>query len=120
MGASHAAIAWGCWGTPMRTVCTKFAILAFAAALLGASAARAENRTFIIPNNADGYGVDRCLANGESCGQTVATTYCQSQSFALAKSFRKIERDEVTGAVPASTNACNGASCDLVAITCTR
>ena len=99
----------------MRTVCTIFGILA-----LAATAARAENRTFIIPNNADGYGVDRCLANGESCGQAVATTYCQSQSFALAKSFRKIERDEVTGAVPASSNACNGASCDLVAITCTR
>jgi hypothetical protein len=103
----------------MRTF--TFGILAsIAVSLLASAPARAENRTFIIPNNADGYGVDRCLANGERCGQTVATTYCQSQSFASAKSFRKIERDEVTGAVPASTNACNGANCDLVAIICSR
>ena len=77
--------------------------------LLPAAHRRAENRTFIIPNNADGYGVDRCLANGERCGPTVATTYCQSQSFAQARSFRKIERDEITGAVPTSgRNACRG------------
>jgi hypothetical protein len=105
----------------MRIVCTTFAVLAsIAVSLLAGAPARAENRTFIIPNNADGYGVDRCLANGESCGQAVATTYCRSQSFAAAKSFRKIERDEITGAVPASTNACNGVSCDLVAIICSR
>jgi hypothetical protein len=104
----------------MRTA-TRFGILVLTAAtLLAGAAARAENRTFIIPNNADGYGVERCLANGERCGQAVATTYCQSQSFAQAKSFRKIERDEVTGAVPASSNICNGATCDLVAIICSR
>jgi hypothetical protein len=106
----------------MRIACTTFAVaMLTAATLLGGAAARAENRTFIIPNNADGYGVDRCLANGERCGQAVATSYCQSQSFAQAKSFRKIERDEVTGAVPASTNACIGPSCEgLVAIICSR
>jgi hypothetical protein len=106
----------------MRTF-TTFGILAsIAAALLLANApAQAESRTFIIPNNADGYGVDRCLANGERCGQTVATTYCQSQSFAQARSFGKIERDEITGAVPASSKACHGPSCDsFVAIICSR
>ena len=104
----------------MRTA-TSFGILVLTAAtLLTGAAAGAESRTFFIPNNADGYGVDRCLANGEKCGQAIATNYCQSQSFAQAKSFRKIERDEVTGAVPASSNICNGASCDLVAITCSR
>jgi hypothetical protein len=103
----------------MRLVCTTFAILA-SIALLAAAPARAENRTFIIPNNADGYGIDRCLANGERCGQTVATTYCQSQSFAQARSFRKIERDEITGAVP-TVKACNGPNCDsFVAIICSR
>jgi hypothetical protein len=106
----------------MRTFCTTFWILAsIAVSLVAAEPARAENRTFIIPNNADGYGVDRCLANGERCGQTVATTYCQSQSFAQARSFRKIERDEITGAVPASANTCKGPSCDsFVAIICSR
>ena len=41
---------------------------------LGVPAA-AESRVFIIANHADGYGVDRCLANGERCGVTVATAY---------------------------------------------
>ena len=83
--------------------------------------ASAENRTFIVPSNADGYGVDRCLANGERCGMTVATAYCQSQSFEQARSFRKLDRDEITGAVPTSGNACHGAGCDsFVAIICSR
>ena len=82
---------------------------------------RAENRTFVIPNDADGYGVDRCLANGERCGMTVATAYCQSQSFAQARSFRKLDRDEITGAVPASgRNACQGGCDSFVAIICSR
>src|SRR3954465_9196222 len=81
------------------------------ALLLGAPAA-AENHTFIIPNNPDGYGIDRCLANSEPCGRTVASAYCESQSFTQVKSFRRIERDEITGAVPTSgKNACAG-SCD--------
>lgn len=93
-----------------------------AAGLLWATPASAENRTFIIPSNADGYGVDRCLANGERCGMTVATAYCQSQSFATARSFQKVEREEITGAVPVSgKNACQGAGCDsFVAIVCSR
>ena len=41
------------------------------------SAAHAEKRTFIIANNADGYGVDRCLATGATCGEEFATAYCQ-------------------------------------------
>ena len=91
------------------------------AGLLVASAAFAENRTFIIPNNPDGYGVDRCLANGERCGSVVATSYCQSQSFAQARSFRRIERDEITGAVPTSgRNACIGSCESFVAIECSR
>ncbi len=96
--------------------------LAFAAAALWVAPAAAESRTFIITNNADGYGVDRCLANGEQCGNVVATSYCQSQSFAKAQSFRKVDRDEITGAVPTSgKNACAAGGCDsFVAITCSR
>jgi hypothetical protein len=92
-----------------------------AAALLLSVPAAAEDRIFIIANNADGYGVDRCLANGERCGSVVATAYCQSQDFAAAKSFRKIERDEITGAVPTSgKNACAGGCDSFVAIECSR
>ena len=92
-----------------------------AGALLLCAPAVAENRTFIIANNPDGYGIDRCLANSERCGTTVATAYCQSQSFAQVKSFRKIERDDITGAVPTSgKNACAGSCDSFVAIECSR
>ena len=100
-----------------------FRPLAFAvanAALLSAPVA-AENHIFVIANNADGYGIDRCLANGEPCGATVATVYCQSQSFTQAKSFHRIERDDITGAVPTSgKNACAGSCDSFVAIECSR
>ena len=88
---------------------------------LSVRVAGAENRTFIIPNNPDGYGVDRCLANGEQCGASVATAYCQSQSFARASAFQRIEKDEITGAVPTSSRgACVGSCESYVAITCSR
>ena len=40
------------------------AALTFAAALYFNVSAQAEKRIFIIANNADGYGIDRCLATG--------------------------------------------------------
>jgi hypothetical protein len=95
--------------------------LALALAAVLASPAAAETRIFIIANNADGYGVDRCLAGGETCGKPVATAYCQAQQFAQARSFRKVDRDEITGAVPTSSKACHGPTCDeFVAIECSR
>src|SRR5262249_40382489 len=54
-----------------------FAALVLAAAVFG-TAAQAEKRTFIIANNSDGYGVDRCLASGATCGAAVATAYCKA------------------------------------------
>ncbi|MDT3687255.1 MAG: hypothetical protein RO009_19675 [Pseudorhodoplanes sp.] len=92
------------------------------AALLAASAAQAEKRIFIIANDADGYGVDRCLASGASCGAAAATAYCHSKEFTQAASYRKLDRDEITGAVPtASGAACRGGAClEFVAIECTR
>ena len=82
----------------MRSV---LAALAFAVALFGAASAHAEKRIFIIANNADGYGVDRCLASGANCGNAVANSYCRSREFAQALSFRKVDRDDITGAIPA-------------------
>jgi hypothetical protein len=97
------------------------AIATLAAVLFGSISAQAEKRIFIIANNSDGYGVDRCLASGESCGKPLANAYCQSRDFATAASFRKIEREEITGAVPASGGACRGSSCEqFVAIECSR
>jgi len=100
----------------MRTVLAGSIALALACASAGA----AERRMFIIPNDADGYGVDRCLAKGEHCGAAAANSYCQTHSYAQASSFRKVERDEITGAIPGS-DACRGGKCpDLVAIVCTK
>jgi hypothetical protein len=95
---------------------------AVAAVLLGAAAAQAEKRVFIIANDADGYGVDRCLASGASCGETVATSYCRSREFTQALSFRKVDRDDITGAIPTSgPGACKSGTCDdFVAIECSR
>ena len=74
---------------------------------------------FIVASNADGYGVDRCLTTGASCGTMVATAYCQARDFSQARSFRKVDQDEITGG-GAKNQAC-GIGCDeLVAIECTR
>jgi hypothetical protein len=94
-----------------------FTALVSAAVTIG-SAAQAEKRIFIIANNAEAYGVDRCLASGASCGAAGATAYCRSRDFVQAASYRKVDRDEITGAVPRT----NGTSArdEFVAIECLR
>ena len=57
-------------GDPMRYI---LAGLVFAVLICVNASAQAERRVFIIANNADGYGVDRCLATGARCGVAVAT-----------------------------------------------
>jgi hypothetical protein len=87
---------------------------------LAAGAAQAEKRLFIIGNSPDGYGVDRCLANGAACGSAAATAYCRSHQFAHALSYRKVDREEITGAIP-SGGGCAGGRCqNFVAIECAR
>ncbi|HEY7301473.1 MAG TPA: hypothetical protein VH684_26585 [Xanthobacteraceae bacterium] len=97
------------------------AVLTLAFAIDAHLAARAENRTFIIANNPDGYGIDRCLATGARCGVAVASAYCRSRDFSSAASFRKVDRGDVTAADVAASDACPHGACDaLVAIECTR
>jgi hypothetical protein len=84
-----------------------------------AAPASAEIRTFVVNNDADDYGVDRCLVSGSSCGTLVANAYCRSQDYTEARSFHKVERDEVTGS-PRTHVACRGSCGQLVAIECTR
>jgi hypothetical protein len=97
------------------------AALTFAAVLYGNVSAQAEKRIFIIANNSDGYGVDRCLATGATCGKAVATAYCKARDFAQAGSFRKVDREEITGAIPVGNSACPAGACEqFVAIECTR
>jgi hypothetical protein len=85
-----------------------------------ATPAAAEKRVFIIPNQADGYGIDRCLANGSTCGAAAASAYCQSREFKQAASFRKVDRDEITGAVPTASSCARGNCEEFVAIECSR
>ncbi len=102
----------------MRILFTAF--LAAPLMLAGAAQAFAEKRVFIIANNPDNYGVDRCLAHGQACGAAAAAAYCQSKEFSKAASYRRVDRDEITGAVPTGT-ACGRNGCDeFVAIECTR
>lgn len=97
------------------------ALIILAATVAGISAAQAEKRIFIIANNADAYGVDRCLASGATCGAAAAAAYCKSKQFAAAASYRKVDREEITGAVPSASGSCRGGACDeFVAIECSR
>ena len=97
------------------------AVLTLFAILCGALPAQAERRIFIIANNADGYGVDRCLASGASCGAAAAAAYCRSREFNKAASYRKVDREEITGAAPPVNGACQRGGCDeFIAIECAR
>lgn len=91
-------------------------------ACLSATTASADTRVFIIPNQSDGYGIDQCLANGDKCGSSAARSYCQSRDFSSAVSYRRIDPDEITGAIPSSVSGdCPRGGCnDFLAITCQR
>jgi hypothetical protein len=103
----------------MRTILVS---LAAVLSLCLVNSAQAERRMFIIANDAGSYGVDRCLASGDKCGAVAATAYCKSHEFAEATSFRKVDRDDITGAIPnGGSGGCKGPKCDdFVAIVCTR
>ena len=102
----------------MRAILATLLLAAFTA---GSTPARAEKHVFIIASNPDGYGVDRCLASGESCGSGLAAAYCHAHEFSRALSFRKVAARDVTNSVPAGGTSCRGAACDdLVAIECIR
>ena len=89
--------------------------------LCASSVASADSRVFIIANQADGYGVDQCLAKGDKCGAHAALSYCRSRDFAQAASYRRVDPDEITGSVPKAGGNCARGGCDeYVAITCQR
>ena len=76
---------------------------------------------FIVANDADGYGIDRCLASGEKCGTAAANAYCKTQAFAQAATFHKVDRGDITGAISdADRGSCSEGNCNVVAIVCTR
>ncbi len=102
----------------MRSVIAALAV----AAVMSGAVAHAEKRLFILADHADGYGVDNCLASGAACGKAVANSYCRSHDFAQADSFRKVDRDDITGAIPTDgSGGCPGGSCNrFIAIECSR
>ncbi|MCC8975056.1 hypothetical protein [Bradyrhizobium brasilense] len=107
----------------MRPVSALIACTLFLApSCLVSSAALADSRVFIVANQADGYGIDQCLARGDRCGASAARAYCRSRDFAQATNYRRVDPDEITGAVPHAANEkCNGNGCgEFVAITCQR
>jgi len=92
------------------------AALTFLALLSSNVSAQAEKRIFIIVNDPDGYGVDRCLATGARCGAAVATAYCRAREYTQAASYRRVEREEITGAIPVGVSRTE----EFVAIECSR
>ena len=97
------------------------AALTFVAALYLNVSAHAEKRIFIVANNADATASTAASPTGAACGAAAAAAYCRSRDFSQAASYRRLDRDEITGAVPASTSSCKGANCDeFVAIECSR
>ena len=97
------------------------AAVTIAFALAAGFSAQAEKRIFIIANNPDGYGVDRCLATGASCGVAVASAYCRSREFSSAASFHKVDRDQIATGNAEASSACPASTCEaLVAIECAR
>jgi hypothetical protein len=95
---------------------------ALLAATLPAGPAMADSRVFIIANQSDSYGIDQCLARGDSCGAPAAASYCKSRAFEQALAYRRVDPDEVTGSVPvAAGGICPRGRCDeFIAITCQR
>jgi len=88
---------------------------------LDAGISRAEQHMFLVANDADGYGIDRCLASGEKCGAAAANAYCRTQAFAAAATYHKIDQDNLTAAVPKDpSGTCQAGQCDVVAIVCLR
>jgi len=99
----------------------KVSLAAIALVAMAASGQAADRHMFFIGNDANGYGVDRCLAKGEKCGAAAANAYCHTQKFAHAAYYRKVARSEITGAIPGAETGCSGGKCDhYVAIICTR
>ena len=53
--------------------------------LVTATVASADSRVFIIANQADGYGIDQCLARGEKCGAHAARSLILSSTSVMLR-----------------------------------
>jgi len=98
------------------------ALLAVSISFSAAPSVAGDSRVFVIASQADGYGIDECLASGQRCGAHAARAYCKSRDFTDASAYRGLDPDEVTATVPEFANSsCRGSSCGrAIAITCAR
>src|SRR4029079_13380066 len=98
------------------------ALIVSAFLLAASSAASADSRVFIVDNQSDGYRVVEHLARGFKRVDHVARHYCQSREFAQAPAYRRVDPDEITGAVPKDGgDKCSGHGCgEYVATHCQR
>jgi hypothetical protein len=85
-----------------------------------ATSANAERRMFIVANDADGYGIDRCLAFGEKCGPPPQRLlqdagFCGSFDLPQGQSQRHYRRPDASDA-----QGCRNNTRNVVAIVCTR
>lgn len=100
-------------------------LLLAAALVLVTGAASAETRIFLIENS-EGYGVDACIANGEPCGEALASAWCRQHNYAGAIDFGQVTgstgaQGPLRSVSSAPTKSCTGSFCpSMVAITCTR
>jgi hypothetical protein len=103
----------------MRFPCALFACLLSATISLPAAA---DSRVFVIAAQADGYGIDQCLASGDRCGAPAARAYCQSREFTDASASRALDASEITATTTSlAGGACRGSACGrAIAITCMR
>src|SRR6187551_1744676 len=100
----------------MRTV-----LISLVTLLCFACIARAEQHRFLVANDADSYGVDRCLASGEKCGAAAANAYCRTQAFTVAATYHKVDQDELTKSITKDASVtCQPGACEIVAIICLR
>ena len=95
---------------------TRTACLLAAFGVLLAHSARAETRTFIVANDGKSAAAYSCLRSSTRCERVIAEL-CREHGFRETASHRKLDRDEITGALPTSGPA---AGHDLYAIACAR
>lgn len=81
------------------------------------ASAAGETQVFLV-DNSDGYGIDTCLASGDSCGAAMAGAWCRTHDFVRATGFGKIGLTPTL--IAASTTANYGTDGEKVAITCER
>jgi hypothetical protein len=102
----------------MRTLLVHIAFLLCVGLALPA---RGEEHAFVVANDPDGYGIDRCLAYGERCGTAAANAYCKTQAFSTAATFHKASHVDVTGSVAPDASTCSvSGNCPMVVIVCIR